>query len=256
MARESVTLQPAYVLHQRAFRDTSRIVDCLCPDYGRVALVARGVQRPKSSLRSVLMPFQPITVSWVRRGEMGTLTSAEPVGPPSSLPAEALMSGWYLNELLLRLVQSHDPQHDVFALYGAALGRLADTDRVPATLRWFEKRLLDELGYGLSLRFEADGSTPVAPDGRYLYRTGRGPQRAGDLERDDDVVDGDVLLAMAADDFSDARVVRQARIVLYGTLSEQLGDRPLRVRDVARDMQRSSKSTGSGPAPGTKGEQA
>ena len=157
------------------------------------------------------------------------------------------MPAWYLNELLLRLVQSNDAQHDVFALYHAALGRLTDAESPEPALRWFEKNLLDELGYGLALAFEADGVTPVVPEARYVYRDGRGPQRAADTERED-LINGAVLLAMADDRFDDPDVVRQSRNVLQRALAVQLGERPLRVRDVARDMQRAQVRPIAGPA--------
>ncbi|MEM6641241.1 MAG: DNA repair protein RecO [Pseudomonadota bacterium] len=238
MTRETVALQPAYVLHQRAFRDTSRIVDCLTPEHGRVALVARGVQRPRSPLRAVLMPFAPLTLSWVRRGELGTLTAAESVGAPLSIAADAIMSGWYINELILRLVQSHDVQTEIFALYARTLNELCATVEPAMVLRPFEKSLLDLLGYGLALTTEEDGSTPVEPGQRYRYRTGRGPQRTGAGDGGPLVVSGEVLLNMAADRFDDPATVSASRSILSAALNEQLGGRELRVRDVARDMQR------------------
>lgn len=242
MTRESVTLQPAFLLHQRAFRDTSRIADFLCPDHGRVALVARGVQRPRSRLRAVLMPFQCVAVSWVRKGDLGTLTAAEVIEPTPPLPSDALMSGWYVNELVMRLVQGHDAQHEVFDLYRGVLTRLRGGQSPAVALRAFEKRMLDVLGYGLPLTLEADGHTPVAADAHYRYRPGRGPERVLAPAPDEQLVDGRTLLAMARDAFDEPGVADAARPILATALAAQLGERPLRVRDVARSIKRAQSS--------------
>jgi DNA repair protein RecO (recombination protein O) len=238
MNRETVTLQPAFVLHQRAYRDSSRLVDCLCRDHGRVALVARGARRPKSKLRSVLMPFQPLLISWVRRTDLGTLTGAEGDGAPSRLGGEALLSAYYVNELLLRLVQSHEPQEEVFDLYCAVLDDLASGSGVEAALRRFEKRLLDALGYGLSLSHEANSSTAINPQSHYYYRPQTGAVRAGEVRDNDHAVAGSMLQAIDEERFDDPLVLRTARAVLRDALAVHLGSAPLRVRAVARAMAR------------------
>ncbi len=111
--RVQVMLEPAYVLHHRPYRDSSLILDVLSAAYGRVALVARGARRPKSRLHGVLQPFQPLLASWSLRGEMGTLTAAE-ARAGGGLRGRALISGFYVNELLLRLLHRHDPHPQLF----------------------------------------------------------------------------------------------------------------------------------------------
>lgn len=238
-----MTLQPSYVLHQRQYRDSSRLVDCLCRDHGRVALVARGVRRPKSKLRSVLMPFQPVLVSWVRRTDLGTLTSAEGNGAPVALGPDALMAAYYVNELVLRLVQSREPQEDVFALYEETLRALTVPDGTEIALRRFEKRLLDALGYGLSLAHESNRATPVDPDVHYHYRTDLGPVRAAHPHNDPTTVSGAVLAAIDREQFDDPDVLRCARVILREALAVHLGSAPLRVREVARAMARPGRAS-------------
>jgi DNA repair protein RecO (recombination protein O) len=234
VTRETVSLQPAYVLHHRPYRDSSRLIDCLSRDHGRVSLVARGVQRPKSPLRSVLMPFQQIAVSWVRKSELGTLTGAESLGVPVQLLPDVLMSGYYVNELLLRLVQSNEPQGEVFALYQRVLAELAVPDAGEIALRRFEKRLLEALGYGLSLSHEARSGAQISADTRYVYRPETGACVADEFN--EYAVPGRVLLALAEERFDDAQVLRAARVILRDALDEHLGSRPLRTRDVARAL--------------------
>lgn len=250
MNRETVSLQPAWVLHQRPYRDSSRLIDCFCRDYGRVALVARGVRRPKSKLRSVLMPFQPILLSWVRRGELGTLTGAEGAGPPRWLAGEALLSGYYVNEILMRLVRSGEPHDDVFELYADVLAGLADAGASDAPLRRFEKRLLEALGYGLSLSYEANTSTVVDAQTFYHYRPEVGAVRTSGVRDDGRAVRGEILQAIEREAFDDPEVLRAARIVLHEALAVHLGSAPLRVRTVARAMLRP------GAQPGAAGEDA
>ncbi|MEE3237110.1 MAG: DNA repair protein RecO, partial [Pseudomonadota bacterium] len=119
-----VQQEPAWVLHHRPFRDTSRILDVLTRDHGRLAVVARGSRTGRSRLKGILRPFLPLRLSWVIRTDMGTLTGAEMNGAPVSLTGEALMSGYYVNELMLRLVHRHDPQPEIFAIYESTIGAL------------------------------------------------------------------------------------------------------------------------------------
>ena len=236
MSRETVTLQQGYLLHQRPYRDSSRLIDCLCREHGRVALVARGVRRPKSKLRSVLMPFQPVLLSWVRKTDLGTLTGAESGGAPIALRGDALLSAYYTNELMLRLVQSREPQEDVFDLYEEVLHALTVPNGIEIALRRFEKRLLDALGYGLSLSHEANSSTPVEPDAAYHYRSDVGAVRAHGGPDDPESIRGSTLQAIESERFDDPGVLRAARVILQDALAVHLGSAPLRVRAVARAM--------------------
>src|SRR5215510_2303040 len=140
--RERITLEPAFVLHSREYRDTSRILDVFSASHGRLTLFARGARGPKSKLASLLMPFRPLLVSWSGRGDAAQLTAAETAGDSLTLPSRQVLSGFYLNELIITLTTRHDPQPQLFEDYALALQQLAaDTSAEPA-LRVFEKRLL------------------------------------------------------------------------------------------------------------------
>jgi DNA repair protein RecO (recombination protein O) len=140
-----VELDAVFVLHHRPWRDTSRMLDVFTREHGRLMLFARGVRGPRSRSASLLQPFVPLLASWTGSGETAQLTQVEaaPGGPVASLPAGALLSGWYLNELLLKLVLRADPQPAVFDLYARTLDRLRDGQAVAAVLRGFERDLLD-----------------------------------------------------------------------------------------------------------------
>src|SRR5215813_11172088 len=174
--RERRDEQPAFVLHTYPYRETSAIVETFTAGYGRVALVARGAKRTRSELRSVLQAFQPLTLSWSGTGELKTLIRAEWRGVLPLVGGSALLCGFYLNELLLKLVPREDPHPKLFEQYEAALSRLANGAEQAPVLRAFELQLLAELGYALPLTHEVDTGRPVDPEGRYYYAFERGPR--------------------------------------------------------------------------------
>jgi DNA repair protein RecO (recombination protein O) len=143
----------AYVLHQHPWGDRGRIFELFAREHGRISAFAHGVRGPQARLAGVLQPFMPVLVSWAGRGESPRLTGAEPDprNPlPAPLPPARLMSAYYLSELILSLTLRHDPQPQLFEHYATALRGLREADSAQCVLRLFEKRLLDELGYGLT----------------------------------------------------------------------------------------------------------
>ena len=112
-----MAIQSGYILHSRPYRDTSSLLEVFTREHGRIGLVARGARGPKSKLRSVLQPFQPVLLSWLARGDLGTLTDAEPQGISHALAGRALLSGYYLNELLQRLTHRHDSHPVLYDAY-------------------------------------------------------------------------------------------------------------------------------------------
>jgi len=152
MTRRGLRIQDAqgYVLHASPWRETSLIVQCFTRDHGCVALVAKGAKRPYSALRPVLVAFQPLLLSWSGAAEVHTLVRAES-GPVRLMDGRAMMSAWYLNELVLRLLAREDPHPGVYDAYEAALDALSGAQPRPhaATLRRFEWLLLEQAGYGL-----------------------------------------------------------------------------------------------------------
>ncbi len=138
----------AYMLHAAAWRETSLIVQIFSRDYGNVAMVAKGAKRPYSVLRPVLAAFQPLMVSWSGTGEVKTLTRADLAGL-RPLSGRSLMSAWYMNELVMRLLAREDPHPGLYDAYDAALLALAEGAQAASALRRFEWILLEETGYGL-----------------------------------------------------------------------------------------------------------
>ncbi len=231
-AAERITLAPAYVLHQHDWRESSRIVEIFSREYGRLGLVARGARRAGSPWRAMLRPFQPLLISWVGGGELGTLTGIEAAGVPCMLGGQALLSGFYMNELLLRFVSRQDPHPGLFAQYGDGLDRLMR--ETSAALRVFEKRLLAAVGYGLILEREAATGQPVESGALYRYELERGPVRVREASAQGLYVTGDMLLALAGEDLRQREQILAARRLLRAVLDRHLEGRPLKTRAVMR----------------------
>lgn len=237
--RERVLLEAAYVLHQRPYRDTSRIVELLSRQHGRCTVFSRGTRRAGSQLAAVLQPFSRVLVSWTGRGEAGTLTHAELDGTPTTLAAARLMSGFYVNELLMRLLPRHDPHPEVFDLYEHTLAALRSPRDEAIALRLYEKRLLQIVGYGLPLHRDARSGVAVDPARSYRFFADEGPVEVPPgVAEGYCVVSGATLLALEREQLDDPRVRSEARTILRLSLERCLEGRGLRSRDVLLAMRR------------------
>jgi DNA repair protein RecO (recombination protein O) len=236
--RQRVLLEPAWLLHHRPWSDSSRILELLTRDHGRVTLFARGVRRGRSTLKGVLQPFVPLSVSWSGRADGGTLTGAELAGECRPLPPGRILSGFYLNELLLRLLPGEEAQPEIFGAYSAALEALAGAGGEQETLRLFEKMLLEQIGYGLDLTREAGAGEPLAGDRYYHFRPGHGIVRTVAEPAPGSAYPGADLLALAVGRLETPRALRSARQLLREALAHCLEGRGLRSRDVMLALRR------------------
>ncbi len=238
MKIERVELQPAYILHQRPYRNSSRLLEVFSRDHGRFGMVARGVAGRRSRLQGRLQPFRPLLLSWQGRGELATMRSAEPDGAPLALTGAALISGFYLNELLLRLIGRHVVCGGLFQTYHRTLNRLARNGVDQEALRIFECALLEEMGYAMILDHDVESGRPIQPDACYCYHIERGPVEIP-ARRDCPLrVAGSSLLALSAGELRDQRALQDARRLMRAVLNFYLGDRPLRSRELFRAMER------------------
>lgn len=240
-SRRRVELEPAFVLHSYPYKETSLIVEAFSRRQGRTALIARGARRPRSALRGVLHAFQPLRMSWSGSGEMNTLVGAEWQGGLPFLQGFGLMCGFYMNELILRLLPREDAHETLFDAYAWSLERLGHGEPTAAVLRGFEKRLLAELGYALVLDRDAASGAPIDPAGHYLYDPERGPLPVGrasaGFPEGELVVLGSTLLALAKDDFSGANTLQQARGLMRTLIGQRLNGQKLHTRSVLLELQ-------------------
>ncbi|HZR68972.1 MAG TPA: DNA repair protein RecO [Burkholderiales bacterium] len=221
-----------FVLHTYPYRETSLIVEAFTRTFGRVSLLARGARRPRSPMRGVLLSFQPLLLSWFGKGELRTMARAEWVGGQPLLGGQALLCGFYLNELLLRLLPREDPHEILFAQYRLALQRLAAGDDSGSVLRTFEKALLKELGYAIVLDRDSAGRE-IDSSRTYRYDPERGPVEAAAGEP---LVSGRTLLDMARDDYGDPVTQQQSKALMRALINHRLEHQPLRSRQVFRDL--------------------
>jgi DNA repair protein RecO (recombination protein O) len=239
-AARRVWLAPAYVLHQYAYRDTSRIVEVFTSDFGRLTLFARGANGPKSTLRGVLRPFQRLLVSWSGNGEACQLVTAEIDGLLTSLAPNRLMSGFYMNELLLKLTERCDPHPDIFFSYASCVQALCAGEIEQPTLRRFEKRLLNDLGYGLELSKTGQG-VPVELGSYYRFALESGPEPC--VAEAPGAVYGQSLADLENESFGDARSLRDAKRVLRAAIDACLDGRSLKSREVAQALRARGEPT-------------
>lgn len=225
-----MALQQAFVLHTRPFRETSMLVDIFTMHQGRISLIARGARRPRSRTRAYLQLFVPILIDWVGRSTLKTLTHIENEYPPYQLVGNALLSGFYLNELLSKTLKPHDPHPVLFTLYARTLLRLQTKTQLSVSLRIFEKRLLTELGYALPLQTDAYSGAPICFKSHYRYQPQQGfiPVHQSSKQGSDWIFSGASLLALAQEQFIDSTSLRDAKRLLGLALRILLGEKSLK----------------------------
>lgn len=230
---QRVDNEPAYVLHTHPWKETSLIVEAFTAEHGRIGLVARGARRAHSAMKTRLLGFQPMVLSWFGRGGLKTLHAAEWQGGALRLAGRALICGFYVNELILKLLPPDDPHASLYRRYEQTLYALAAAADPQPVLRRFELDLLCELGYAQTLDRTAEG-VAVQADERYGYTFGQGVVRAG---RGDVACSGKALLDMTAGDYSDPRTLAESKQLMRALINHYLGDRILHTRQLLLDLQ-------------------
>ena len=227
--------QPGFVLHSYPYKETSLIVDVFTRDHGRIALVAKGAKRPHSKLRGVLQTFQPLSVGWSGKAEVRTLTSAEWVGGLLPLEKSALLCGFYLNELLVKLLARDDPHPALFDHYVSALNQLAHDEPAAIVLRKFERALLKESGVSGDWTICTATCNPLLAGLNYVVDPERGPRPARPADTWPQVA-GKTLLDMEKEDYSDAATQMQSKFLMRFLLAHHLNGAPLNTRQILIDL--------------------
>lgn len=243
MTESAVCLQPAFILQQRKYRESSLIIDVLTRDFGRISLLAKGVRKAKSKTAGMLQPFIPLLISYLGKAELKTLTGVErlagsvPASGIHSIPGDiiqpfseikglALYCGFYINELVVCFLHKHDPHPEVFSDYGECLFALSHGANIEAALRLFELNLMEHAGYGLQLEHD-DNQRPIEPLKRYDFNVGKGP-----VEAVDGPFSGKTLQALSARELTDPQVLSEAKILMRMVIDVYLQGRELKSRAV------------------------
>ncbi len=231
MTAKTACLTPAFVLQQQHYRETSLLLQVLTRDEGRVAVLAKGVRKPKSKTAALLQPFLPLNIAYSGKTGLNILTHVEAVPPLLALQGLPLYCGFYLNELLCRFLYPHDPHPDVFAAYRQCLNSLAENKAIEAALRRFEIGLLGHVGYGIDFEHEAPGGLAVKPHTRYGFKAGVG--LVADVNGP---VSGLTLQALKAGDFSQPQVLVEAKLLMRVVIDSCLQGQPLKSRAVIQQI--------------------
>ncbi|MES1953482.1 DNA repair protein RecO [Salinisphaera hydrothermalis] len=229
-----VELERALVLHRRPWRDTSMIVEAMTREHGRIAAIAKGARRAKSRWRGLLEPLSLVELSWSGRGELYTLTGVEYVRG-HALSGNALMGGLYAAELIMRLTARDDPHATVHDSFAATLAAMADGAPAIVALRFFERDLLDELGYGLSLGMTEAGER-IEREADYAWHVEHG-LRQGRARGDEVAVAGRTLIGLVDGRLPDREAIRQARDLMQAALAPHIGPKPLKSVATLQAMQ-------------------
>ena len=223
--------QPAFLLHQQNYRESSLLIDALTRDSGRISLIAKGVRKAKSKTAGILRPFVALSLSYVGKSDLRTLTDAEMLGLPNELPGLALYCGFYVNELVSNFLHKDDPHPEVFQDYQACLSRLAQGGQIEAALRGFELNLMDNIGYGVNLSYDLCYGKPIASNKKYAFN------------KDDGLVEdlkgqfsGLALLAIEQRRFDNPGVLSEAKMLMRAVIDSHLQGKQLKSRSVINNI--------------------
>lgn len=231
------SLTSCFILHQRPYRETSLLLDVFSQQFGRVSLIAKGVRKQKRSQMGLYQLYQPLLMSWLGRGELFTLTTAEADAPRYILKAESALCGLYINELMVKLLPLHEADHGIFSAYQNALESLQDRANTALTLRLFEKRLLTHLGYGLVLDREFESGQLIDAQQLYYYQADAGLARWYSGQKQP-AISGRSLQHLADESNFDSQSLAEIKQLMRGVIHFYLGGKPLKSRQLFTELHR------------------
>ena len=227
--------QRGFVLHRREYSESSLLVDFFTENHGRITLLAKGARRPRSPLKSVLQPFTPLLLKWTGKGDLKTLTKAEPASLTLPMQTLVLYSGFYVNEVLARVLENHTAYPELFQHYLHCMTKLASQpNEIEPILRTFEFQTLKALGYGVDFCHCAATGKPVDPKMTYQFREGEG--FIASLLQNNHTFIGKDLLAFSEMDFSEKETLQSAKRFTRIALKPYLGSAPLKSRELFQSI--------------------
>jgi len=230
----NVELTPCFVLHSRSYLESSLILDIFSREYGRLHLIAKGAKREKSAFSGLLQPYQRLLMAWRGKSELMTLTDVEADIDSYELSDARMIAGFYLNELLVRLLHQHESHPELFDFYNKAIFELSVTNRIDAVIRSFEKGLLESLGYGLVLDHDVDDGQAIEADKKYHYLVDSGPMKQTPLAGDYIEITGNSLLALEQGSLQNKTELEESKKLMRFILQSHLGSKPLASRALYR----------------------
>lgn len=226
--------EQSFVIHTRPYSETSLYVELFSRHYGRLTAIAKGARRQKSQFRGALLPFRRLLTSWTGKGEIPTLTLAEPAELWKDIRGHGAVCGFYVNELVIKLLHRYDAHPQLFDDYAATMARFQEGVSFEDTLRLFEKRLLGELGYAMNLDYEVDGHQPIRATTRYRYIPSIGAVAEDSDRRGGVAVSGAALRALKVESFDNEMELKECKRLMRAMISHQLENRTLHSRKMFR----------------------
>lgn len=229
-----IELNPCYILHRRDYSESSLILDVFSKEHGRVNLIAKGAKRNKKRQGISYNLYQKYQMAWIAKSELGTLTDIESINNSKLIKSESMMIGFYMNEIILRLLHKHEPHPELFDSYDMTINKLIDGDPEEIILRYYEKTLLQSLGYGVILDHDVETGQELIKEKMYTYKPDYGPARENDKTDSNLSISGKTLLELDAEVLSDTININEAKNLLRALLDQYLGVKPLASRDLYR----------------------
>lgn len=224
--------QLGFILKSQSYKETSVIHQVFTKDYGLVSILSKGSRVKNSKQGSLLHAFRCLQVSWVGKGELKTLIGVEE-GQHRTLPLKgrSLYCGFYANELILSFLQKHDEHQQLFNAYHTLLEQLSGSTDIEPSLRQFEKILLEDIGYGLQLQYEANTGEHIKPEEFYTYQHGYGALLANAPHLEKPFL-GDMLINLNNNKLKDVGQIKQAKRLMRTVIDSQLGGKILKSREL------------------------
>ena len=241
MANQIIENEPAYLMHQRPFSESSQIINLFSRHFGRVDVIAKGSKRPKSKFKSFLQPFLPILVSWSGRSQLKTLRSIDlNIKQKTTLPSKQLMSAFYLNELILSLLTTNDPYPELFDCYALTIDKLSDVDSSESVLRTFEINLLSQIGYAINFQTEAMSSNEIEAEQVYRFVVEEGFIRSNATTSHHSLIKGSIIKAIEKGDYSTSQILKAAKRITRESIKYHLSGKELNTKKVFRSIHKSN----------------
>lgn len=235
-------LNPAFILHRRPYRETSLLLDVFTRDHGRLGLIAKGVRKKGSNKSELLQSYQRLQIAWSGKSELMTLTDVEPDKVAYSLKQNILLTGFYLNELIIRLLHQHEAHPELFDIYDKTLGLLSENLRNEQKIvRIFEKRLLETVGYGLVLDHDISTGKKIKPDIFYYYQADRGPSSIMPATHEYNKISGQTLIELDNESLQTNNTMVEAKSLMRYVIQKHIGEKPLLSRELYKSFLENSK---------------
>ncbi len=221
---------PCYILHRRDYLESSLILEILSREHGRVSLIAKGAKRHKKQQGINYNLYQEYLLSWVSKSELGTLIDVELAITMASMRPKQMMTGFYMNEIILRLLHKHESHPELYDSYKTTVRELSKNNTDQALIRYFEKILLQSLGYGVIFDQDLNTGNAIVAEEDYYYKFDFGPTSNNKNSMEGVPISGKTLIGLNNETLADTKNKNEAKILLRSLLNQYLGEKPLESR--------------------------